>query len=422
MAVGLVFVFDALLSVIGFGEFFGGHIMKKIFVASFLSLGLFALNSYGIENHQFGSPGTINVVLDGPGTPTFIVNGFYGDVANGEWYVDSSHRQTSEVRWPLYVDPTFNGEYFSEGESRKVKCNVWMDGSLEGSYIWQVSVPPAPPAAPSGVSASDGTYTDKVKVSWDSASGATSYEVWRGTSSNSGSSSIIKSTTSTYYYDTTATQGTTYYYWVKSINVGGSSISSYNTGYRQVSPPSAPSGVSASDGTYTDKVKISWNSRSGATSYEVWRGTSSSSSSASRIQSSTTSIYYNDTSATPGTTYYYWVKSKNSGGTSGFSSYNTGYRQVSPPSAPSGVSASNGTYTDKVRVSWDSAGGATSYEVWRGASSSSASSSIIKSTTSTAYDDTSAVAGTTYYYWVKSINAGGSSPNFSGRICVSIRL
>ncbi|MHC4573946.1 MAG: hypothetical protein ACYS76_07420, partial [Planctomycetota bacterium] len=89
----------------------------------------------------------------------------------------------------------------------------------------------------------------------------------------------------------------------------------------------APTGVSASDGTYTDKVRVTWNAPSGATSYDVWRNTSSSTGSATRIASSVVGTSYNDYSATPGTTYYYWVKANNvCGNTSGFSSYNTGWR------------------------------------------------------------------------------------------------
>lgn len=172
--------------------------------------------------------------------------------------------------------------------------------------------------------------------------------------------------------------------------------------------PAPPTNVAASDGTYTDKVRVTWKAPIGATSYEVWRGTSSSSSSASK-KASPTATTYDDTSATAGTTYYYWIKAKNATGTSGFSASNTGYRAVPPPVPPSTLAASDGTYADKVRITWTSPGGATGYEVWRGTSSSSSSASKIASPTSTSYDDTAATAGTTYYYWAKAKNTGGTS-------------
>jgi acetyltransferase-like isoleucine patch superfamily enzyme len=76
-------------------------------------------------------------------------------------------------------------------------------------------------------------------------------------------------------------------------------------------------------GTYTDKVRITWSASSGATFYEVWRAISVIGIKIKIGTPSTT--FYDDTSAFVGATYYYWVTAKNSYGTSGYSSYNTGY-------------------------------------------------------------------------------------------------
>jgi uncharacterized repeat protein (TIGR01451 family) len=89
------------------------------------------------------------------------------------------------------------------------------------------------------------------------------------------------------------------------------------------SPPPPPTNVQASDGTYTDKIHITWNAFSGATSYEVYRAASSGGSK-SKI-GITSNTPYDDTSASVGTTYYYWLKAKNTYGTSGYSSSDTGY-------------------------------------------------------------------------------------------------
>jgi hypothetical protein len=90
-------------------------------------------------------------------------------------------------------------------------------------------------------------------------------------------------------------------------------------------PPQAPTGILASDGTFSDGVHVSWNASAGATSYQVWRATTNKSSRATLIGTSTTPLF-NDTTATPGVTYYYWIRAVNAGGTSGFSSSNSGYR------------------------------------------------------------------------------------------------
>lgn len=93
--------------------------------------------------------------------------------------------------------------------------------------------------------------------------------------------------------------------------------------------PGVPTGVAASDGTFGDKVQITWTAPAGATAYEVWRNTSNSSGSATKISATDiTGTSFDDTTANVGTTYYYWVKAKNAGGTSGFSGSNSGYRSI----------------------------------------------------------------------------------------------
>jgi len=113
--------------------------------------------------------------------------------------------------------------------------------------------------------------------------------------------------------------------------------------------PPPPTGVSASDGTYTDKVRVTWNASSGATSYKVYRSTSSGGS--KTYLGSTSSTTYDDTSASVGTTYYYWVKALNSYGESGFSSYNMGYRKLCTYSiSPTSKNFSSGGGTGSVSV------------------------------------------------------------------------
>ncbi|MBN1190350.1 MAG: hypothetical protein JXA46_11400 [Dehalococcoidales bacterium] len=264
-----------------------------------------------------------------------------------------------------------------------------------------------PPTAPSNVYASDGIYTDKVRITWTASSGATSYKVYRNTSNSSGSASLIGSPTSTSFDDTSAVAGTTYYYWVKAHNDGGDSdFSSPDTGWRAVSVPAAPTNVLATDGTYTNKVRISWTASSGATGYKVFRNTTNNNVTATEVGTDTNSPYY-DYTAIVGTTYYYWMKAYNTSGDSDFSDHDTGWRAT--VSAPSGVSASDGTYSDKIRISWTASSGATSYKVYRHTSNSSGSASLIGSPTSTSYEDTTAVAGTTYYYWIKASCPKGDS-------------
>lgn len=79
------------------------------------------------------------------------------------------------------------------------------------------------------------------------------------------------------------------------------------------------------------------------------------------------------------------------------------------PSPPDNVAASDGTYPDKVRVTWDAVSGATDYEIYRAISLGGAKTSLDDDLTGTSYDDTSVAGGVTYYYWVKACNTSGCS-------------
>ncbi len=151
--------------------------------------------------------------------------------------------------------------------------------------------PTSPPAAPTGVSASDGTWSDRVRILWNASAGATSYHVYRNTTNDSGTAADLGSVGGVGADDMSAVAGTTYYYWVKAFNViGGSPFSSPDTGFRatgaQPTPtptpttvpggPPVPTGVSASDGTFSDRVRILWNASAGATGYWIYRNTTAS--------------------------------------------------------------------------------------------------------------------------------------------------
>jgi hypothetical protein len=94
--------------------------------------------------------------------------------------------------------------------------------------IRQSLTPPTP-------SASDGTYSSYVYVSWSSVSGASKYVVMRGTSSTYSSAKQLTTTSNTYYYDSSATEGTRYYYWILPVdnyNTAYYNSSRYDSGYK----------------------------------------------------------------------------------------------------------------------------------------------------------------------------------------------
>lgn len=252
-----------------------------------------------------------------------------------------------------------------------------------------------PYSSPANFSATDGTYSDKVRLTWSHASGATNYSIYRSISSSVLGASLLASPAALSYDDSDVTPGVIYYYWIKTIGASGSSdYSIMDYGCAQLL---APTGLSASQGTSADQVQLSWSAANGATGYIIYRGQVINSNTASEIVRSS-SLSYDDTSASPGSPYYYWVKTYSIASTSSFSSGVTGYRGLSPPT---GVSASGGTYSSGVRVSWSGVSGAVSYRIWRNTTANSASSVNVGETAATSFSDTSAIPGTLYYYWVQ---------------------
>lgn len=118
-------------------------------------------------------------------------------------------------------------------------------GGESGNSTEVSATPVAPPAAPTGLVATAGNA--QAMLSWNAASGATSYNLKRATV-NGGPYSIITSLTATSFTDTNLVNSTVYYYVVSALNAGGEGSNS-----AQVSvTPQAPSYVIVTTNVFTD--------------------------------------------------------------------------------------------------------------------------------------------------------------------------
>jgi hypothetical protein len=246
--------------------------------------------------------------------------------------------------------------------------------SLYVKYSKQTAVP----GAPSGVKASDGQFTDRIVVTWNATAGAIAYTVGRKNNKNDANFALEFETNDTVFEDKSADvlaadPGTLFYYSVKAKNVlGYGKYSAANSGYR-MKDPANPNTITASDGTYFDRINVKWSKIKGATFYEVWRSNTADSIDA-KFLSKTTEISYdnmsdftNDNTVRPlnrNTDYYYFIKAgnENENSTTLFSKANVGKLSTKGPAS---ITASRGSYFDKVTVSWAAVTGATSYEVYR---------------------------------------------------------
>ena len=100
--------------------------------------------------------------------------------------------------------------------------------------------------------------------------------------------------------------------------------------FNDVASLAAPANLAASDGTYTNKVAVTWSALTNASGYQVWRAEANNAGAAARL-CNVTQPGYDDTSSAvrPATMYYYWVKAWNNAATSEFSNVDSGFCRMS---------------------------------------------------------------------------------------------
>lgn len=250
----------------------------------------------------------------------------------------------------------------------------------------------------------DGTVSNQVNLSWSAVTGATGYKVYRGTAAGAENTLIASGLTDAFVNDDggtnvaasppvsntagisvpvlTAANGSsnagnlstaTYYYKVTATNVSGETTGS-NELSASVTGPNA-------------RVNLQWSTTSGATGYNIYRGTSAGSENtliASLPGGSRTS--YQDagnltTSATPPgantTTLAAPVQTAPSTSASGGNlATNTYYYEVTAINDVGETTASNEENiavtgpTGEVTINWNAVTGATGYKIYRGTSAS----------------------------------------------------
>jgi len=407
-----------------------------------------ACNAAGCSDYSAPDSGYAQSAVAGaPPAPTGVsaTDGIYTDRVRVTW-----NEVPGATRYEIYRDTSAGGIFPLRGTSttpsfddtdvipgrtywyRVRACNV--SGCSVMSAADSGYAEPVIPDTPSGVSATDGTYEDRVRVSWNEVSGAATYEIWRATAQDGTYSKIGEDSTSP-YDDTNVTVGTTYWYKVKACNAAGCSpLSDADSGYAQAggggetpSAPGRPTGVSATDGTYTDKIHVTWNSVSGADTYQVFRADAEGGTYTQIAETTDTSYDDVDDAGSPVdpcVSYWYKVRACNSDGCSDLSDADEGWRETRVTDVPGNVTASDGTYPDKVHITWSEVTGADKYEVWRAESYAGTYTVQTDSLTATSYDDTSATPGVTYWYKIKACSehatcgCGGFSIPESGYACV----
>ena len=235
--------------------------------------------------------------------------------------------------------------------------------------------------APRNVSSTQAIYSDRVAVSFDSVAGADSYDIER-VSIASGAESysdddwrIIATVTAdsrdryTYQDLTAISPDTVYFYRVRGRSLYAEIQGGTEAKYSDVVsgwPLSAPTTLTASQGTYSDTILLEWSQIDMVSGYDVYYYIPSASGVETWTKANSTQIpapYGAETismSFTPtqnqrGVDIFFRVQSISRGGNySGWSSVRNGYTYVpGAPNKPADLTASEADSTQHIDISWE---------------------------------------------------------------------
>ena len=328
------------------------------------------------------------------------------------------------------------------------------------------TTPPPPPPTPAGLAATAGNAS--VALSWNASSGATSYNVYRGTTSGGEGTTPVATIASTSYTDTGLANGTKYYYKVSATNGGGTSAQSSEV---SASPSaSLPTSVQISaggpaTGTWAADEDFTGGAASATANAISTTGVTNPAPQSVYQHNRFGNFTYSIPGSVPGATYTvrlhfaeeYWTAAGSRvfnvliDGTqvlTNFDIFATAggeYKAVveqftevapsngvftiqfasvkdnaqvngieilssstpAPPPTPTGLAAiaDNGGVT----LSWNASAGATSYNIYRSTTSGGEGSTPVGTSTTTGFTNTGLTNGTTYYFKVSASNSAGPS-------------
>ena len=271
------------------------------------------------------------------------------------------------------------------------------------------------PNAPTNLTATGTAST--IGLSWSASPSGTrpaGYEILRD-------GTVIATTQSTSFTDPSLPVSSAHTYTVEAFDAAGdlsgssAPVSASTTDGVDTTPPTAPTGLTASDVT-GDSATLSWGQSSddtGVAGYDVYRdGT---------LIGSTTFTTYPDIELAGDTAYQYTVKAYDPAGNlsaaSGTARITTGASETtSPPGAPTALSSPSQAGTS-VDLSWtapsSTGAGIAGYDVYRNGTligtTTATEQGTAGSPTPTIYTDTGLDSGTAYTYTVAAFDAAGDT-------------
>ncbi len=379
---------------------YGGYLMMNYRAGGVVT------NTYyitpGQEDVMFGSGVTLKVRMKWDATQNYL---YLNDVL-----VDTPAYSRVTPNWTAASsflvgakqDLTYGPGYLS--------CDDWISQFLINS-----AAPPAPPGkavSPSPANGASGVATTSA-LSWGAASGATKYDVYFGkTMPTTPTAANVTSTTFT--VPGGMTTSTTYVWRIDSKNSAGTTAGDTWSFTTAAPPPPPTKAASPSPANASTNVPVnsplSWAPSTGATSYDVYFGTTLPSAPTSAGQTGTS--YTPSTLLAPSTQYFWKVNAKNSSGTTVGDVWSFTTSAAPPPPPPKATNPSPAILATNVAIgtslTWTGSSQATSYDLYLGTTLPTTPTAA--GLTAVSFTPSAPLAYNTTYSWrVDSKNSGGTT-------------
>ena len=273
---------------------------------------------------------------------------------------------------------------------------------------------PAVSAAPANVTLTGAkAVSGGIQVTWQAASGAAKYNVYRKDAVNT-KWTVIATVTGTSYTDKSGTAGTKYSYTVRGVAADGKTLSpGYNkTGVSATMPAASATPANVTLGNakaVSGGIQVTWQAANGAAKYKVYRKDAANTK--WTVIATVAGTSYTDKSGTAGTKYSYTVRGVAADGKTLSPGYNkTGVSATMPAASATPakvVLVSAKADSAGILVTWQNTNGAHAYQVYRKDAVNTKWTVIAKNVRDTEWKDITAVKGTKYTYTVRAVADDG---------------
>lgn len=145
-------------------------------------------------------------------------------IAQGSPCIDTGNNSVVSYATRYFSISDLDVDYLGNERRQGAQYDI---GAIEG-YVEMVV-----PDRVEGVTASDSLAADGITVTWEGASLAQNYRIYRADSNSVDGAALLATVTTTRYYDTNTVAGVTYWYFIQAVNfVGAAEMSAGDSGWR----------------------------------------------------------------------------------------------------------------------------------------------------------------------------------------------